>query len=274
MKTPEQELKMIAKAVIKSIIKEQNDHLIPIIKRNKSQYRDGWSDDIKSFFDSMRDFYQSKSFYKILTKKIQRPLSRAEAQTTSRFIKGVNRSVGIDYTKMLKSQGLEDLMQSSLDETVSLITGMASDHIKAVQSIVTNGMASGITPSSIASDISERTGVSTRKAKRIARDQVSRTNGAVDRARAQQAGLKKYRWSTSKDGLVSGKPSGKYPNAKIKCWKIAERDVGYGKGIYTYRDGAEWAGEKNLHPSTAHIGCRCRAIAMIEGVNYFPNKEK
>lgn len=274
MKTPEQELRMIANAVIKSIIKEQNDHLIPIIKRNKSEYRDGWSDDIKDFFDAMRDFYQSKAFYKILTKKIERPLSRAEAQTTTKFIKGVNQSVGIDYTKMLKSQGLEDIMQSSLDETSALITGMANEHIKSVQSIVAQGMANGIAPTSIADDIVERTGISKRKAKLIAREQVARVNGAVDRARAQQVGLKKYRWNTSKDGLVTGKPGGKNAHAHVKCWRIAERDIGYGTGVYTYKDGAEWAGEKNLHPSTAHVGCRCRAIAMIEGVNYFPDGKK
>ena len=95
----------------------------------------------------------------------------------------------------------------------------------------------------------------------------------IDSTRSQSLGIMYYRWSTSNDRRVSGNPSGAYPYAKIKCYMIAKRDIGYGKGVYTYKDGAEYAGETKLHPGTCHPECRCRRIPLIEGVNFeLPSK--
>jgi uncharacterized protein with gpF-like domain len=169
---------------------------------------------------------------------------------------------------MLKREGVENIMTSALQENVTLVTSLPDEYLKRIESIVYQGMQSGRYPTAIAKDLQEATGISWRRAKTIARDQTAKINSAIDSERSQNLGIEYYRWSTSSDLRVSGNPSGKYPKAKVKCYMIAKDDIGFGQGVYTYKHGAEYAGESNLHPGTAHIGCRCRRIPLIEGVNF------
>jgi hypothetical protein len=46
----------------------------------------------------------------------------------------------------------------------------------------------------------------------LARDQISRLNGEITRARMESIGLKYYRWRTCKDERVRGNPNGRFPS--------------------------------------------------------------
>lgn len=270
----ESEYRGYMQKIIKEMAEEVRIGLLPIIKRNKPNYIgdanvvDGWADDVTAFFESFRGKWTSIFFRNKVRSDIQRPLSMAESNTTAQFLKNVNKAVGVDVTTMLKSEGIENIMTSALQENVSLVTSIPDEYLKRIESIVYTGMQSGRYPTAIAKDLQEATGVSWRRAKVIARDQVAKINSAVDSERSQNLGIEYYRWSTSSDLRVSGNPSGRYPKAKIRCWHISRKDIGYGVGVYTYKHGADYAGEKNLHPGNAHPQCRCRRIPLIEGVNF------
>lgn len=265
----ESEYRSYMQALVKEMANEARVGLLPIIKKNKPNYvKDSWADDVTSFFDVFRAKWSSFLFRNKVRADIQRPLSMVESNTTAQFLKNVNKAVGVDVSGMLKSEGIEAVMTSALQENVTLVTSLPDEYLKRIESIVYSGMQQGRYPTAIAKDLQEATGVSWRRAKLIARDQVARINSAVDSERSQNLGIEHYRWSTSNDRRVSGDPSGAYPKAKVKCYMIAKADNGLGVGVYTYKHGADYAGENNLHPGSAHIGCRCRRIPLIEGVNW------
>ena len=265
----EAEYRGYMQSLVKEMANEVKAGLLPIIKKNKSNYvKDSWADDVTNFFDAFRAKWSSILFRQKVRTDIQRPLSMVESNTTAQFLKNVNKAVGVDVSGMLKSEGIEAVMTSALQENVTLVTSLPDEYLKRIESIVYSGMQQGRYPTAIAKDLQEATGISWRRAKLIARDQVAKINSAVDSERSQNLGIEYYRWSTSNDRRVSGDPSGAYPKAKVKCYMIAKADNGLGVGVYTYKHGADYAGESNLHPGSAHIGCRCRRIPLIEGVNW------
>ncbi|AUR88346.1 head morphogenesis domain protein [Vibrio phage 1.112.O._10N.286.46.B11] len=265
----ESEYRSYMQALVKEMANEVKVGLLPIIKRNKSSYvKDSWADDVTSFFDVFRAKWSSFLFRNKVRTDIQRPLSMVESNTTAQFLKNMNKAVGVDVSGMLKSEGIEAVMTSALQENVTLVTSLPDEYLKRIESIVYSGMQQGRYPTAIAKDLQEATGISWRRAKLIARDQVAKINSAVDSERSQNLGIEYYRWSTSNDRRVSGDPSGKYPKAKVKCYMISKADIGFGQGVYTYKHGADYAGESNLHPGASHINCRCRRIPLIEGVNW------
>lgn len=260
--------------IVREMAEEVKEGLIPLIKQNKTRYMgdgkafDGWADDVTVWMDLFRAKWSSFLFRNKVRTDIQRPLSMAESATTSQFLKGINRAVGVDVSGMLSREGIDDYMQSALSENVSLVTNMPEDYIKRIDVAVQGGMRNGLAPTSIARDIQEATGITYRRASLIARDQMAKINSDITRKRSENLGIKYFKWSTSKDERVSGNPSGKYPKAKIKCYMISKADNGLGEGVYTYKDGAKYAGETKLFPGHAHVGCRCSSIPMIDGVNW------
>ena len=271
----EAEYRGYMQALVKEMANEVKVGLLPIIKRNKSNYvKDSWADDVTNFFEMFRAKWSSFLFRNKVRSQIQRPLSMVESNTTAQFLKNVNKAFGVDVSGMLKSEGIDAVMTSALQENVTLVTSLRDEYLKRIESIVYSGMQQGRYPTAIAKDLQEATGISWRRAKLIARDQVAKINSAVDSERSQNLGIEYYRWSTSSDTRVSGNPSGKYPKAKIKCYMISKADNGLGQGVYSYKHGADYAGESNLHPGTAHPQCRCRRIPLIDGVNYdYQNKK-
>ena len=114
-----------------------------------------------------------------------------------------------------------------------------------------------------------------KRAKLIARDQYAQINSEVTRKSEQnKLELNIFTTKLQKTIRVSGKPSGKYPNAKIKCYQVSKQDIGYGEGIYLYEEGATWNQETHLFPGRAHINCRCTMVSLIENVNYDPVEKK
>tara|TARA_Y100000592_G_C5386400_1_gene276023 strand:- start:482 stop:946 length:465 start_codon:yes stop_codon:yes gene_type:complete len=152
---------------------------------------------------------------------------------------------------------------------------MSQKYLDVANSIITKAFNSGKAPSAIEKELQEKLpNVSAKRAKLIARDQYAKITAQVSQKRAKQSGVKYFYYQTAKDNRVSGKPGGEYPNAKIKCYQISQQDIGHGKGIYTFTDGATWNGETHLFPGTAHINCRCKAVPLIENVTYDPVEKK
>lgn len=198
----------------------------------------------------------------------QSTLSMAEAESTAAFVSSVNRAVGIDMSRLVTTEGMQSYLEMAVAENVALIKSLSSDYFSKIEQAILSGMRAGESTTVIARNIQEQTGSAYKRAKLIARDQMSKVNSDVVRRRQQQAGIARFRWSASKDERVSGNPAGKYPNAKVKCYQIARQDIGYGPGVYLIDKGAKYAGETALFPGRAHINCRCTLTPLIEGVDY------
>ncbi|MGN2380304.1 phage minor head protein [Pseudomonas juntendi] len=251
----------------------------PELARLKPQYTadsvatlDGWTDDILAVIRRVSSTFTTNLFDQQARRVAAGTISRAEADNAEDFRKSVNRAVGVDFELITKPKGMVDYLEASTAENVNLIKSIPAEYFQRVETIVLGGMKSGLAPTAIAKQIQAQTGVSARRAKLIARDQVSQLNSDLTRQRQAAAGIEFYRVETAKDQRVSGDPNGKYPNAKISCYGIAKQDIGYGPGVYKVSEGATWRGVTNLHPGKHHPLCRCVGISLIPGVNYFPDK--
>lgn len=195
-------------------------------------------------------------------------VSRAESESSAAFVEQINRAIGVDFSRLMTGESLDDYFGAAVAENVALITSLSDDYFLDIQRQVMDGVRQGQSLTTIVQNIQHVTGAAYSRAALIGRDQVSKLRSDITVARQRAAGFSRFKWSTSQDIRVSGNPAGKYPNAKIKCFMIARADVGYGAGVYLLSQGASYGGERNLFPGRAHIGCRCTSTPQIEGVDY------
>jgi uncharacterized protein with gpF-like domain len=265
---------------IKKIFAETNDAVSGLFDGFKKQAENGVSEKklhkyIFKGFGALLTERASKTYKKAVYSQLAMPTQLSEQESTKSFVKDINQHIGVSRKKIIKQAKLQDFTKNKTLEIASLITRMTDENIQTAQRIINSGMNAGKLPSAIENELSENLpDVNAKRAKLIARDQYAQINSEVKQQRAKQAGVKFFYYQTAKDDRVSGKPSGKYPNAKIKCYEISKQNVGYGEGIYLYEDGATWGEETHLFPGRAHINCRCTMVSLIENVNYDPVEKK
>lgn len=241
--------------------------LTPVLRRNYTA--DSWLTDILS--EAIRqaaEKFETLAFSSVAEKLSQTVVSRIESASSQDFVNQINRAVGIDMTALMVRESLVDYFDASVESNVALIKSLSTDYFDDIKREVMDSLLRGDSLTTLTKNLQSVTGSTYNRAALIARDQTSKINCDITRKRQQNAGLERFKWSTSADVRVTGNPAGKYPNAKIKCFAIARADVGYGPGVYLWSRGASYGSEKGLFPGRAHIGCRCHAVAQIEGLDY------
>lgn len=263
---PSQEAERYYSGQLRGMVRLMAEELVkalePELKRLKRDYiadakptMDGWTDDILAAIRGVSRRFSSSLFEFQIQRVAASTISRADADNAEDFRKSVNQAVGVDFQLITRPKGMQDYLEASTAENVNLIKSIPDEYFKNVETIVLGGMKDGLAPTAIAKQIQEQTGVSARRAKLIARDQVSQLNSDLTRQRQASAGIEFYKAVDAGDQRVSGAPGGKYPNAKISCYGIARQDIGYGPGVYKVADGAPWGGKTGLHPGKHHPLC-------------------
>lgn len=97
---------------------------------------------------------------------------------------------------------LVDLQTNWVAQNVGLIKSIPTQMLEKVQVIVRQGVMQGTAPSEIAKQIQELTGVTSKRAKLIARDQTGKANAALSESRITSLGINEYYWETSHDERV------------------------------------------------------------------------
>lgn len=259
------------RSLVRAINREVKEEVLPIIREEKASYtpdsaytKDSWSDRIIEALNRLIERYTGGMFEQQYQRLAARTVSMAEAETTQAFLNSVNKAVGVDLAPVLGSEGMRDYIDVATRSNANLIKSVPREYLDRVENAVLGGIRGGQAPAQISRNIQEATGVTERRARLLARDQSAKLSGEIAERRQTQAGINYYRSSTAGDSRVTGKPGGKYPNAKISCWGIANRDIGYGKGVYRWDEGASWGGESGLHPGSHHIRCRCTATPVFD----------
>jgi len=194
--------------------------------------------------------------------RLERLAARMGAETSDRFSESIARANLDEMQGVLKIDLAKEplrvrrLLEAWRRENVDLIESIARRLHGDVRDLVRTVTRTGERVESVARKLAERYDVSASRANLIARDQVLKANSNLTQVRAQEAGIERYRWSTSKDERVRGNPSGKWP-----------------KGLHYALDGQIFAwtdppianlnGERN-HPGR-DFSCRCVAIPILGG---------
>lgn len=122
----------------------------------------------------------------------------------------------IDF-KLTRSQN--DVLQACVNQNVSLIKSIPSQHFTEIEGVVQRSVAAGGDLFTLSKSLNYRFAVTKRRAALIARDQVRKTNADLSRARHLELGMTKGIWKHSHAGK---QPRKSHQDADGKEFDIAE----------------------------------------------------
>ena len=151
---------------------------------------------------------------------------------------------------------IRPFMNALIDENARLITNMigeTQDRLSA--SIASVFDKKGFDQQALKSTLVDRFDIGDRRAKFIARDQTSKTIGALNKTRQEEIGIREYEWDDSGDGAVRDDHHAMH--GKTCRWDDAT--VYKTNGIWMPRSAINGV---ELHPGQDY-NCRCVGIAII-----------
>jgi SPP1 gp7 family putative phage head morphogenesis protein len=163
---------------------------------------------------------------------------------TETFVSQVQQLLGVDVAAIVREEDLGGILADANERNTALIKSLADETVAHVKREVFDAKLNATSARQLQSKLTERFGIQGRRARIIARDQLSKLNSDFNEARHTQAGLKEYQWWSSKDenvrplhvslhGMVFqyGKPTraegGLSPGKPILCRCIARGIVNF-----------------------------------------------
>jgi SPP1 gp7 family putative phage head morphogenesis protein len=118
--------------------------------------------------------------------------SRSQREQFKRQLRAVfGQELGAEA---LTERGISDRVEAWASENAHLIRKMTRGFYDEVSQRVVQGLRKGQRAEEIAADIAERHGVSESKARLIARDQIGKLNGELNKARQKNLGIDSFIW--------------------------------------------------------------------------------
>jgi len=229
--------------------KEVRENIIPLLKTNKVEVKDG----ISELMTALEIFRQKFSNVGMLAQRVSSEVvENVNRFSREKFMKNVNSTVGVDLQNVLNEEGLNDILALKKAGNKSLIKTIPEEFIKSIETVVTNGVSSGLGYKEIEGqilgikNISSTFGKLDKRVKTIVRTEVASINANVNKARYQNAGITRAIWQTSGDERVRS------------CHKVRDgKEYDLEKGLYSSCDG-KWLSVGQ------DFNCRCVAIPILE----------
>jgi SPP1 gp7 family putative phage head morphogenesis protein len=190
-------------------------------------------------------------------------------------VNGFNQAEWAEFSKIAIGEAfipdepwVKATLTSWADTQKDLIKSVTGTAQESLLKIMREGVQKGLIYSEVMKKLQVSIdGLSRKKAKLLARDQIGKLNGALAQARQEQAGVDAYTWETVGDERVRGNPSGLYPLAIPSHWAIDGKICRWdNKGVYRDADG-NWVPRTALMPK-AHPGeeiqCRCVGLPYFD----------
>ena len=189
-----------------------------------------------------------------------RVVNTANNANKERFNRQASKTFGIDLKGALSSSGkaVQDQLAIDRELNASLIKSVATEFKQQISETIMTNVQSGKRSTDLITQIKERYSVSQSRAKLIARDQTSKLNGSLVKARAQAVGSKTYIWSGAMD--ERSRQDHKVMQGKTCKWNDPT--------VYSDDGGETWKKRKQIGGVEAHptepINCRCAALPVVE----------
>ncbi len=228
---------------------------LPHFKKQSDLYR---GDD---FLDDIRELMNALGIAAGVIFKDVEAMAFLFADKISNFNRGqyrriINATLGVD--PISNDDWLRAQLKLFAQENATLIKSIPETMLKDVEGVVYRGLQGGATIRDMEKDISDKFGVSRRKARLIARDQTGKLNSALTEIRQKRVGIEEYIWNDASDERV--RDSHKALDGKICRWDDPT--------VYRNPGEAEWRKRSSIggvekHPG-AEIQCRCWAEPIME----------
>ncbi len=188
-----------------------------------------------------------------LIEKVAEQLRKSSVKDWSRIIK---QTLGIDLADEYYSKEMyEHIIRQWIAENVSKIKSIPSQTLSNMERIILDGFMNGTSVRDIQNAIQNEYNVTKSKAVLIARDQIATLSARMSKMQQQDAGCKRYRWSSSKDSRV--RDCHRELDGRIFSWDDPP-EIYY----YTQSRGKVMTGRR-CHPGEDFC-CRCVAIPIFD----------
>ena len=208
----------------KKIQSDINTQILPLLRSLEFEYvSDGYATAFQIAFQRLQNSYEDLNTQaQFIARAFVYAIDKANRD---RFNRAVKNSIGVNLEGLVKTEGLEDVLQATVQENVNLIVSIAAQYLKNVESIVYTGTVRGNSASSMIRLIQKAGKTTASRAKLIARDQTSKLNSAITQQRSQALGATEYVWRTSGDEGV--RKTHRENNGKTFRWDDPPKKTGH-----------------------------------------------
>lgn len=174
---------------------------------------------------------------------------KVDRRNKAEFYRRIENRVGISRQELEATEGLTFQINAYQLETFQWIRKMRDDTMQQWTSNTLRDMAEGKGLPEIMEQFDGMVENRKNHAKMVARTQISTFNSLTSKARAQNLGIQKAVWVSSRDERVRGNPSGKYPNARPSHYWANGKEFDLSEGL-------KFPNGETLLPGTSP-NCRC-----------------
>jgi len=228
----------VARELVKERLGERLPDLVASQRTDAAERADAGNPTrrVNRIMDRVSDAFYRRFPHERLARLAERMADRASTHQRGQLQRQVKAAVGVDLA--LADRGVRPHVQQFVAENVALIKSVPQMYFDDVEKRVLMGMREGLRHTEIAAQLEERFGVAESRAKLIARDQVNKFTGALNKVRQEQLGIGAYIWRTMNDNRVRSEhedregrhftwdapPEDGHPGEPINCRCYAEPD--------------------------------------------------
>ena len=226
--------------MLKGLAAEVNRSVLPALSSYRQHTRDAQIQDWEGWFISLR---QAKRTLVNAAKELANKIFGLESERhTDEFHKVAREALGIDISAIVRSEELSEYLADHASRNAGLITSLADETVKGVETLVLNAKLNGTTAKQLKEQLKNKFGIADKRARLIARDQTAKLTSDLNQLRQQQVGITEYVWRTSRDERV--RPRHSSLDGEVYAW------------------GKPTGAEEGLPPGKP-IQCRCTAQAVV-----------
>lgn len=238
---------------IKSVNKEYNLFIRQLLKDKEFQNK-------LNSFEIRFNVFNFQKFRKrllglrerIFKKKTFDNVFESMARVFKRLDKRITDTIKKTYKKRkfpipeIPFQKPSEELETAIERNVALIQGIVEKNVDNLEASVLNALEAGSDFDIIVKEVQKQSDEGLKYAEFVARDQLNKAYGAVNKERQESVGFDKYRWQAT---------TGDWPNVRETHKEV------HGK-TFSWSD-PPLVGGRNLHPGEDYQ-CRCIAIPVFE----------
>lgn len=183
---------------------------------------------------------EAESIVFVQTEKLGRWVRRIGTWHGDRTISSVKSALGVDIAPFVRLSDVHDMLDDAVRANVSLIHDINTRNRAAVEAVIYDAQVNRRTKKEVTDSLAKAMGITKRRARMIANDQLYKLNIALTAYRNQQLGIAYYEWDHTPQ--AHPRPEHVQRDGKLFRW-----------------DTPPWDGLPGYAPN-----CKCRAVPIVE----------
>lgn len=211
--------------------------LLPNYEFPSSIFTDADGEQLQWLIDQKNSDINNRLVYQ--TEKLGRWVTKQGQWHGRKTISGVKSATGYDVSPFMRLGDIRYVLEASIRENTSLISGLNADTKKKVEHVIFESFAFRRNKADTAKALSEAMGITRKRARIIAVDQAHKLSSLLTQLRNEQMGIDQYIWRTRRDDRV--------------------------RKAHAFREGKifKWAEPPEGGPPGYPINCRCGSEAIL-----------